>query len=117
MVVKNFPACARSLSPLEKKKLAPSCFYSAHFRASVRVIVDLLIPAIPLSQKMRALFGVLFDQCATSLTTPIQVSFKHRGSCSRCREENLAPLVQWVLAARSCTNELMSIALLSSLTY
>lgn len=53
IVAANLRVDAKSPPPLEKKKLAPSRFLALYSRAIVSAIVDLPVPAQPLSQYIR----------------------------------------------------------------
>jgi hypothetical protein len=84
IVVTNVPARPTSPPPLEKKKLAPSRFWSEYLRATVRAIVDFPVPANPFSQKIGRLSSPP-AQSNISWRRSTRVSGRHRESWSRLR--------------------------------
>jgi hypothetical protein len=86
-LVKNLPAWPTSPPPLEKKKLAPRCFWSKYLWATVRAIVDFHVPAKPFSQKMpRSSCPSAQPYIRHSRST--RVSDRQRGKCCLLCELN-----------------------------
>ena len=84
MLVTNLPACPTSPPPREKKKLAARRL-SWYLRATVRAIVDLPVPARPLSQKMHRSSGPS-AQLSISSRRATRVLGRHAGSCCFANE-------------------------------
>lgn len=80
MLVTNLPACPTSPPPREKKKLAASCCLSPYLRATVRAMVDLPVPASPLSQKTHR-SSVPSAQLRISSRRATRVLGRQAGSC------------------------------------
>ena len=80
MLVTNLPACPTSPPPREKKKLAARRLSSKCWRATVRAMVDLPVPASPLSQKTHRSSSP-FAQLYISSRRATRVSGRQAGSC------------------------------------
>lgn len=80
IVVINLVAFSTSPPPLAKKKLAPRRLSSKYFRATVREIADLPVPASPLSQKVQH-SSFLSAHSYMSCRIPTRVPERQDGSC------------------------------------
>jgi hypothetical protein len=85
MLVTNLPAWPTSPPPREKKKLAARRFSSKYLRATVRAIVDLPVPARPLSQKMHRSSWLSAQLCISSVRAT-RVLGRQAGSCCFANE-------------------------------